>query len=279
MSRYSILTLFILILLVSCNNKSEKDRLLASYNNHKLYESEVIGFIPQGASSSDSIQLAELYINNWLEDKIILNEALKTLNPNQRDFKDKVRRYRNSLLIFEWEKQLLEKKIADEISQSKILEYYKNNQHEFILQDDIIRVLYIKLNNNNPYIPRAIEILNSPALNIEEARQFCRKYAVNYLLNPNVWLFVDDILKEVPLTSTQRLELLSTRNVFQISDIEYRYLLKPLEVKLKGTPSPLALEEATIKEILIHKRKQEIIETEISKLKTRDKNKGKIRIY
>lgn len=274
-----VLYLFLLLILLSCNSNQNKERVVAKYNRLKLYSSEVESVIPKGLSVEDSLQLAQMYVNNWINNQVIINEASRVLTSKERDFNDRIRKYRNSLMIFEWEKRILNKQLDEDISSTSITEYYQNNQLEFILQTDIVRLLYIKLNINNPFYNQAIQLLNSENFNLSETEQFCRKYAVNYFLDTKSWLYVDDLLKEVAFTNSQRSEFLVSTQVYQIVDEEYRYLLKPLEIKLKGTTSPLALEEETIKEILYNKRKNSILNEEILNLREKDEKKGKIKIF
>lgn len=268
-----------LFFIFSCSSENNKERVVASYNRLKLYSSEVESVIPKGISTEDSLQLAQMYINNWIDNQVVINEASRILTSKERDFNERIRKYRNSLMIFEWEKNILNKQLDDIISTELIHEYYQNNQFEFILQTDIIRLLYIKLNINNPFYNKAIELLNSENFNLAETEQFCIKYAVNYFLDTKSWLYVDDLLKEVPLTNSQRSELFTSSQVYQITNEEYRFLMKPLEIKLKGTTSPLALEEETIKEILFHKRKNSIIKDEITRLRNRDEKNKKFKTY
>jgi hypothetical protein len=90
------------------------------------------------------------------------------------------------------------------------------------------------------------------------------------------WLYVEDIQKEIPMNSQQKQEL-STGNAFiELIDEEYLYLMKVLEVKLKGSVSPLALEERTIREIILQKRKSEIIERHIRDLRTKAERSASI---
>lgn len=279
MIKSKIVFFFSLLFIFSCGSKENKERVVASYNRLNLYSSEVESVIPHGLKTEDSLQLAQMYINNWIDNQVVINEASRTLTSKERDFNDRIRKYRNSLMIFEWEKRILNKELDDLISPELVNEYYKNNQFEFILQSDIIRLHYIKLNINNPFYNQAIQLLNSEKFNLAETEQFCIKYAVNYFLDAKSWLYVEDLLKEVPLTNTQRSELFASSQVYQATNEEYRFLLKPLEIKLKGTTSPLALEEETIKEILYHKRKNEIIKNEITRLRNRDEKNKKIRTY
>jgi hypothetical protein len=274
----------ILILLffvfTSCFRNPEKDRIvLARVNNTFLYEDQIQGMIPSSFDQKDSAGIVSRYIENWIEQQVILSEASVVLNSREKDFSAKIREYRNALLIFEWEKKILSEKLDTIITDLQISEYYEANQNEFILQADIVRVLYIKLNMNNILSNTAKELMIAEPFDRNETEQFCRKFAVNYFLDLRSWLYVEDILKEIPLSAQQKNEM-STGNTFlELNDDEYTYLLKVLDVKVKGTVSPLALEENTIREVMMQKRKSDILEKHVRELKSKAERDGSVKRF
>ncbi len=263
------LFMLLCLLFLSCIREPERGRNpLARVNNTYLYEDEVAGMIPPGMNPDDSIALLKTYISTWINQQLILDDASKHLTARQKDFTRKIREYRNSLMIFEWEKQILNSQLDTVVSMQELNEYYNANRHEFILQADIVRVLYIKLNANLPFVDDAQKLIVEEPFDAMATEQFCRKYAVNYFLDIKSWLFVEDILKEIPLNAQQRKEMETGNTFIRIVDDEYVYLLKVLDIKLKGSVSPLALEEKTIREIILQKRKNDILQLHMEKLRT-----------
>jgi hypothetical protein len=271
--------LVILLLFSSCLRGPERGRVpLARVNNTYLYADEVAGMIPAGMSSDDSLALLKTYVNSWIEQQLVLDDASRNLSARQKDFNEKIKEYRNSLLIFEWEKQILNNQMDTVVTQQQLNEYYNANRHEFTLQADIVRVLYIKLNANSPFIEQSQKMILEESFNREETEQFCRKYAVNYFLDTRSWLFIEDILKEIPLNSQQRKEMETGNTFIRLGDEEYEYFLRVLDIKLKGSVSPLALEEQTIREIILQKRKNDILDRHIDNLRKSAGSSG-IEIY
>jgi len=261
-------SLIVLLLFSSCLRRPERGRTpLARVNNTFLYADEVAGILPAGMNPSDSVAMLRKYINTWVETQLVLDDASRNLSARQKNFNEKIREYRNSLLVFEWEKQILNDKMDTVITLEQLNDYYNANMHEFILQADIVRVLYVKLNANSPFIEQTQKMIREESFNREETEQFCRKYAVNYFLDTRSWLFIEDILKEIPLNSQHRMEMETGDTFIRFADDEYEYLLKVLDIKLKGSVSPLALEEQTIREIVLQKRKNDILERHIDNLR------------
>jgi hypothetical protein len=165
------------------------------------------------------------------------------------------------------------------VTDKEISDYYVANKNEFLLQTDIIRVLYIKLNVNSDLSNEGIKLINSDNFDKTKTEQFCKKYAVNYFIDTKYWLYISDIIKEIPLNQMQTEKIRTGDTFMSIKDEEYIYLLKVIDAKLKGSISPLAFEENTIKEIILQKRKKQIINNRINELKTKNQNKGKIKIF
>ena len=76
------------LLLGSCNAISSlihDDQVVAKVGDNKLYKSEVEGFIPNMIPASDSVRLAEQYINSWAMDLLYLDVAEKELSKSELD--------------------------------------------------------------------------------------------------------------------------------------------------------------------------------------------------
>jgi hypothetical protein len=229
--RTSCLFILAFLFLASCDRGPAKNReVLARVNNTYLYLDEISEMIPSGISEADSLEIIRAYVNSWMHNQLIIQDAVKTLSTREKDFSDKIRDYRNALLIFQWEKKLFSEQLDTLVTDDQLGDYYNANSHEFILQADIVRVLYIRLNFNTPFRNEAVKLMSADPFSKSETEQFCRKYAVNYFLDYRSWLFVEDILKEIPLSSQQKQEMLTGNAFIEMKDDEYLYLLKVLDV-------------------------------------------------
>ncbi len=269
-----------LLILTSCYRKAEQERnVLARVGDTYLYADQVQSLTPSGIGVKDSTELIRTYVDKWIEQQLMLRNASKILTAREKDFSTKIRDYRNALMIIEWEKKLLRENLDTIITDQQLDEYYEANQREFILQADIVRVLYIKLNANSPFIKEARGFLSEEPFDRASTEQFCRKYAVNYFLDVRTWLYVEDVQKEIPLTSQHKSEMATGDTFFEIQDAEYMYLIKVLDSKIKGSVSPLTLEKNTIREVILQKRKKDIIDNHVRGLKSSAERNSTIQIY
>ena len=81
-----------------------------------LYKADVAGVIPNGSSKQDSITLAKNYIQNWIKQQVILHKAETNLDEEKKDVEKKLEEYRNSLITYIYEKELIRQKLDTVVS-------------------------------------------------------------------------------------------------------------------------------------------------------------------
>lgn len=257
-----ILFILLLLLMASCDlfQKNGSDRPLARVHEKFLYESDIVGLIPQGTSSEDSIKLVQGYVQGWIRQNLVIHLAELNLPDEQKDMQKQLEDYRNDLLIFAYEKELVRQKLDTSVSTSEIEEYYKENQRNFELKDYIVRVIYVKLEKNPPQLEKVRKWLRSGKDKDREAlEEYCRRYAANFYTDTEAWLYFEDLLKEIPLKAYNWERFLRNNRFVELDDEQYIYLLGIIDYRLKNSISPLSLEKEQIRNILLNKRKLELI--------------------
>ncbi len=253
--------LFFLILgsfLLGCKSKNNED-IVATAFDYKLYKTDLKGIIPQGTTKNDSIAIIKNFINNWIRQKIVLYKAEKNLTNEQKDFADQIENYRNSLLVYSYESKLVNQLLDTAISNEQIQEYYDKNTDNFLLKDNIIKVNYVKLEINSPNKAKIKSLLFSKSDNKNQLLELCGKQAVNFYLEDNEWLLFNDLLKEIPIETYDQEAFLKNNRTIETKDENYYYLINIKDFKIKESASPLSFEKDNIRNIIINKRKLELI--------------------
>ena len=256
-------TLFLLlILLTSCTTffKKKTERVLARVEKEYLYESDLKGIIPAGTSAKDSLELTRNFIENWVRQKLMIHQAVSNLNKDQMDFTRQLEDYKNSLIIFAYENALVSQKLDTVIPDAEARNYYDANPQNFLLKENIIRLQYIKLPLNSSFFKQFKKLLTSDR---EEDRgqleDLCTRGAIGYFLDDQRWLYFSEVAKQLPLRTDNPEEILKTNREVEIKDSVYQYLVRVKEVLLKETLAPFELEKQRIRDILLNKRKIELI--------------------
>jgi len=252
----------VLIILSSCfggANKSSENILARVYDDY-LYESELKDIIPPGSKVKDSILIAQNYINNWISQKIILYKAQRNLLDKDMLFEKQLEDYRNSLIIYKYETKLISQSLDTVVTDSDIETYYNDNIGNFQLKDNIVKVYYARLNIEIPELKKIRRFFNS---SIPEYRDSVEVYIENladlYYLDDETWILFDDVLKYVPINTYNQEAYLKNHRRIEITDDDYVYFVHFSDFKIKDGISPLSFEKANIRQIIINKRKLDII--------------------
>jgi hypothetical protein len=271
-----------LVVLTACTSlfKKKSERALARVNDDYLYESELKGVIPPGTAPRDSASLAQNFIDYWIRQRLILQNAEKNLSPDKTDFTRQMEEYKNSLIIYAYENELVKQKLDTLVQDEEIEQYYDANQANFQLKDNIVRVQYIKVP-----LRSANKIQLKKLLMSDDSRdktllsELCEKNAADYYLDDNNWLVFNDLLAQVPIKTYNQEEFLRNHRELEYQDSLYTYLVRFKDFKIKESISPLSFEKDRIRNIILNKRKIDMINKMHQDIYERAQKKNEIEIY
>lgn len=262
MQRILIISLLFAIVLSSCNflDSRRGDERIARVHDKYLHRSDIQGLITPGVNAADSAVITKRYIDNWVRQQLYLSEAEENLTQEETDFQRKIEDYKNSLLIFTYENQLITQNMDTIISDELMEQYYEKHQEDFKLRDNIVKLNFVKLPIDAPDMNLVRKLIRSEDRDdIAELEEYCINHAAAYFLDPDSWYVFSDILREIPLNPSNHASYLrNTKNV-EINDQYYRYFLYLLDFKLEGSTSPLTYQADNIKAIILNHRKQELV--------------------
>ncbi len=260
--RIALLLCPLLVLLFSCGRKSNEsdDTLVARVNEKELHLSDLDGIVPSKASAEDSIRLVKAYINNWVRTNLIIDKAEANLSDEQKDVEQQLEDYRNSLIIYSYEKEIVRQNLDTVVSEKEIEEYYNTNQKDFELKDNIVKVNYVKLEKNSKALQKIKKVFYSEKPEDRETlEQLCRENAVNYYLDDQSWLLFNDLLKEIPIKTYNEEQFLQNNRAVEIQDSAFIYMVNFLKFRIKDGVSPIGFERVNIRNIILNKRKLNLI--------------------
>lgn len=252
--RKKALLLFLVLGLFSCDFfKQDTDKLLVTVYGDKLYFSDIQDLISPGLRSEDSLKLVQALCEKWAKEQLLVQKAKINLPLVLQDVQAQVESYENSLLIYSYQKELLNQKLDTIVNDDEIESYYEKNKENFILNDAVVRVNYIKLKKEVPYLWKVQRLYKKEdeesKLSLED---YCYQFADDYYLDDS-WLSVDDIFKVLPHSYTSR--NLHKGKSIEFADDDYYYFLHVKKYISKGSVSPLEMVSNQIHSIIINKRK------------------------
>lgn len=240
---------------------SSKEKPVARVYSEYLFPSDLEGVVPKGTSSADSVLLVQSYIENWIRQTVILKQATDNVELNQDELEKQLETYRQSLIIYSYEQQLIAQNLDTTVSNAQIKKYYEENKENFELKKSIVKATYAKIPKNALRIENAKRWFNSnKPKDRNELETYCMQFSANYSLTDTSWLFMDELSMIIPLDRFSESSILQKNNYINFSDQEFVYLVKIKDFMYKEDLSPLEFETDNIKNIIINKRKIELID-------------------
>lgn len=280
----NIKTAFIVIamaLTASCNDKKGKgDEVLAEYKDKTLLKSDIPTDILEKFREGDSTGLLKSFIDKWLEKQVLVDAATNSLTDEEKDKERLIEDYRNSLLIYEYEKKLVMKNIDTSVTEEEIKTFYDENLNTFQLKKNIVKIKYVKIGKQRADLGKLKRLIQSTS-KVDDSllHIYAEKEADNFYLDTN-WLYLDDITKEIPLDANyDQQRFLSNNKFVQIEENDVLYLLYILDFRIKNAISPLAFERERIRDIILYKRRLTLLKSNKKTIFEKALNSGDIKYH
>ena len=268
--------------LISCTDKAPRSRgdVLVSVGQHTLTAFEVKKLIPKTLSSQDSLMMAESYVKKWVKNALIYDLANKHLEDEKEEIDRLVDAYRQSLMSHKYEEKLVEERLSAEISDKEISDYYEANKESFLLEEDIVKGLFLKVPSDAPGLSDLKKWCNSGGDElIEKIEKYSLQNAVIYDYFYDRWMSGEEIAENMPVKKSEFNRMLKTDKLIEVSDSAYCYLLKVKEVEFKGNRAPFDYASAQIKEILLSQRKSEFLRSFEEEIYNEAIRKGNVKFH
>lgn len=265
MIRKPVISIIVLLLLLAsgCSyfEKSEEREVVAKVNNSYLYKEDIISLVSENTTKEDSVLIVSNFITRWATQQLLLDRAKVNLSSEQQNEFDKlVSNYRNELYAKAYTDAIIARQLDTAVSREEAQQYYEQNGENFKLNEDLVKLRYINLTANNSNFET---IKNSFRRFNEEDKQSLLDIAIqfnSYSLNDSVWVKTKQVYDKIgPLTPENELSLLKKQNFMQLEDSLGVYLVFVEDVKLRNEQAPLEYSLPNIKQILLNKRKLELI--------------------
>ena len=253
---------------------------LVEVSGEFLYKEDLQAALPLNISKDDSVLFAEHYIRNWIEDALLFDKAEGNIPDNDKISK-LVENYRRALIMHTYQEELVNQKLANDISEEEINAYYEKNKELFRLDNPLVKGLFIKVPLSSPDLGnvRVWYRKNNQDV-IEKLEKYSLRNAVSYDYFYDRWISVPDVAAKIPLKvlDTDANYLDKNRNV-EVKDTAFCYFLHIEDFLGKDKQKPLDFARDKIKEILINLKRVEFINKVKEDLYQRASDRNKIIYY
>lgn len=251
------LAIVVLLAFSGCTQvmRSGEDEVVARVHDRSLLRKDLAGIFPPNTSHRDSVLIAENFINNWIQQQLILAKASENLTNEELDFSEELEEYKNSLIMYAYETKLVQEYLDTLVTQGEIEQYYERNQQNFELKEPIIVFSYVRVHRDSPEIEIFRKLIRSEDPDdLKELDEMGNEYAEEFWLEDK-WVSFRELREQIPYDFGDEERFLASGGDLQILIGDYWYLLKVHDHKPGGSVSPLELEEENIRKIIINNRK------------------------
>ena len=255
--------ILVCILFISCDflGLQKKDisvrKPIASVHNNNLYTEDIKLLIPKNIEKNDSLVFTRSIINSWAVKQLLLKKAEdnNTQNDNS-EINNLVKDYRQALLINGYKERLIKQQLDTLIEQQEIKDYYKLNSKNFRLNEELIKTRYLHFSNDLIDVKEVVKSFKKGTIEDLEELEIKQLTFKQMMLNDSVWTPLENVLLKIPFS---RINLLKKTKLLQKEDSLGLYLVTVKDVLLRNQIAPLSHITPTIKQMILHQRKLQLI--------------------
>ncbi len=226
-----------------------------------LYESDLKGIVPEHATVIDSIHRVNAFIDSWVKRQVLLHQAENNLSAADLDFSQQLEDYRNSLVIYTYETQLIRQKLDTIVSEAEIEAYYEENKDNFQVRSTLVRAAYVILEEDCKQKDQFHKLLsNRDTLMLQNIDMLANDHAVKCYLDVDEWIRLDELTKIVPIEIYNTESFLKKNKYVRFDWNDLTCMVRFENYLLEKSVMPMELVRDNIKEILLIRRKTELIE-------------------
>ena len=233
---------------------------VARANDFYLYKDELAGITAPGTPPADSAKLVEAYINTWIRKQLLIQEASTKIDINEAQVERKILDYKYSIIAYEYQTYYVKQHLDTLVAPDEIAAYYKANIDNFILKQNIVQGVFIKVPKNAPRTGKIKELIYSQKdKDKRELKSYCLSFSSAYHISDSTWVVFDDLVKNSPLAEIpNKIQFLKSNPYYEMSDDTFLYFLKVGQYRISDNVSPLEFVKDDIQNIILNKRKVEL---------------------
>lgn len=231
------------------------DILLASVEGRDMYLSEVQEML-SAKTQSDSLRQLNSFVESWIKRNVVLTEAEINF-PDNIDIKKLVEDYKSSLLLHNYRQVLIEKELDTTVTIEQEKEYYEANKEQYQLQNRICQGRIASIPEKAPQMERFYR--NWKKNDSFSISSYLEKHAESRMDDEKMWFTIDEFLLFLPHDSFKAYDFKRAGNL-QKNHKDYEYFVKITNVLDQNETAPLSYVKESIRKLIIHKRKKQLLD-------------------
>jgi hypothetical protein len=265
MSLKHFLILTLLCAVASCSFFKKKSVIeadvIARVNDEYLYLSDIKS-LTKGLVGADSIEALKSYAENWVRKKMLLEKAIENIPEDDLGITKKTQDYREALLLYEYEKALINKRLDTVIRSEELNAWYERRKNEFPLDQDVFLVFFIKVKKDAPDLDQARKWIMKPKdeEDLRKLEGYCKQFATSYVMDKGMWYDRGKVLANFPINENDVNSMAGSKGFRECKTDEGSWFIRISDVLKKDQPSPIEFIREKAVKAIIEKRRLALVE-------------------
>jgi hypothetical protein len=251
-------------LLTGCNQggKTAKRIPVAEIGSTVLYYDEIPAALQNGARETDSAAVIQNYVNKWAKRQLLLQKAEDNLSYEMKsDIQKQLEETRTNLLIYQYQQQMMLEKMDTVISEQEMENYYNSNSKNLILNENIVKALFIKLPLETPDLEKIKRLARSNSQeDLQQLESYCFQFAEKFDDFGEQWIPMSRLTVELKENIDNEENFLRRYTFFETSDPGSVYLISVRDYRLRFALAPYEYVKDDIRRIIWNSRRVEFLQ-------------------
>lgn len=247
----------------ACNffKSNTKTTAIARVNSDYLYKEDIADLVPKGITKEDSIVVVKNFIDRWAAQKMLISVAEVNLNAQKKAVFDAlIQQYKIDLYTKAYLEEVVKRTTDTVVTLNELKAYYNENKENFKTNGILVRLRYINIKEDNP----KYETIKSKFFDFRKTdKKFWDTYSLqlnSFALNDSVWVDLSQVYAKLPFINPgNRNNYIIPGKTIQRTENKNHYLVKISNVIDKNQIAPFDYLKPTLQEVIINKRKLELI--------------------
>lgn len=234
---------------------------VAEVNGQVLSLKELKEMYPDHVNRPDSVLIANALADRWIRKEVFLSEAERSMG-DIRQLNALVRDYRESLIIHQYEEQLLKNFKDTLVTDTDIQTFFNQNPDQFKLKKTIVKfnlAVFPRQSLRNEYdkVKKLWDELEDGERIKIELIKYLDLYSEAFILD-TVWHDLNELQTMLPEILPRN--LLNKSNRLELEDANHFYFLKIIDIAEETDDAPLTYIRNFAQKAILQKRKLEWLE-------------------
>lgn len=256
----------------------EDDVLLAEVFERKLYLGDVKSLLYEGVTSQDSVLIVSAYVERWVRDQLLMQKAEENI-PDDLNINELVNDYRESLILNNYERLLMETQLDSSISETELATFYEANKDQYHLEKPIANILFLQIHDDRPKLDHALTWWDDPTPeNLKKLTRYASQYADRYILADSTWMPHEEIEQMLPPGILSQGSIRVGKEIrFKDQDVDYLLKIRDIRSTLEIAPLAYIRDQAT--RAILHRRQIDLINQVKDQLYELEIRKNNVKVY